>query len=88
MCGYAYLHEEPILLKVVGWNTQASRIQIPVTPINKDPNQIEKVNGTAHATVLRLDVVGKGWQTRVVLKREEDLERRATRVKALMGQHN
>ena len=87
LCAYVYVHNEARLLAVDKWSTQAGRIQIAVTPVDDDRNQITKMTGTAHSTVMELTVFGKDWQRRLVMRREEDMEQRANLVRNRMEQH-
>lgn len=86
-CAYAYVHDDARLLAVNNWSTEAGRIQMAVLPIDPDQNSIEQISGTAHASIMELSVTGKGWQRRLVLRREDDMERRAGLVKNRMEQH-
>ena len=87
LCAYVYLHDEAKLLAVEKWSAQSSRIEITLCPIDDDRNQITKIIGIAHATVMELTVFGKGWQCPLVIRREDDMERRANHVKNRMILH-
>jgi len=85
LCAYVYLHEEAKLLAVHKWSIQSSRIEITLSPIDNDRNQITKIIGIAHATVMKLTVFGKGWQCPLVIRREDDMDQRANLVKKRMA---
>ena len=87
LCAYAYVHNKARLLEVASWSTQAGKILIGLRPVDNDPNGVTKMEGTAHTTVMDLKVVGQGWQRGLVMRREEDLERRVDLVKTRMERY-
>lgn len=85
LCAYVYAHNEARLSTVTNWGTRDGKIQIAVSPIDDDPNQVTKLTGSAYMTMMELTVVGKGWQRRLVLRREDDMERKSNLLKTRMN---
>ena len=84
LCAYVYLREEPRLLAVQKWSNQSGRINLALSPIDDDRNQIREINGVAHATIMNLTVLGNGWRSPLVLRPEDDIQRRFGLVKSRM----
>jgi hypothetical protein len=81
LCGYIE-YENPKVQTVSGWQTKDGHISIPL--VANGSNDITKVTGRAHATIMNLTVHGKGWRDNLILRPERTVEGKAKALKTAM----
>jgi hypothetical protein len=82
--GYVFAQEEPQLFRVVSWQYDGTRVQLVTEPLSNSATAFHKVTGTLEGVAMELSLKGRGWQRKVHLRQEVDLEQRWERLRSSM----
>lgn len=83
-CCFVFLYEAPKLYRITERKLTGRKITISVAPVDDDAYPIMIEGETVGHRKLELIVRGDGWSRPLTLRREDDLEKRASLVKTRM----
>jgi hypothetical protein len=74
--GYVFLDEPPRIFRISSWSYEDARIEIlPVAP-GGPPSWVSPMRGSILGVTMHLKASGDDWKVELVLRQEEELERR------------
>jgi len=83
---YMFSEEAPQLFRITSWTYKAGNIDMIAIPPPGQPRGVERLRGVIRGVEMKLTMSGPGWQERLILRREKDLQPRWEQLKEAMRQ--
>jgi len=82
--GYVCAEQDPRLFRIESWRYEPPRFGTTVSGTGGNGTDIEYLKGTLIGVAMELTVGGRGWERKLSLRRESDLQTRWEKLRAAM----
>lgn len=82
---YAFAQQEPQMFHVSSWQYDGEHIELVTLPVPDSVIASDRIEGRLQGVAMELTLKGRGWELRVHLRQEADLERRWERLRRHMN---